>query len=76
MCFRKYYTDVHDVDENETTIADQGGTCSYDITTGIACRFMGYISSSTLNVVASKNNVQPPSKLGGYVMYYITFSLG
>ena len=69
MCFRKYYTDVHEVDEDATTILNQGGMWHDIGMAGVTFRYMAYDPSDIFGTVASKNNVQPPSLLGGCVMY-------
>ena len=68
--FRKYYTDPYDVDEDMMTIVNHGGRWIVGSNAGTACRnLFNSPSTSTDNVVSKKNNIQPPSKIGGYVMY-------
>ena len=72
----KYYTDHHDVDENRTTIPFIGGDYSWYRLTSTG-KFSMELESDGLephDLVASKNNAQPPSKIGGYVMYCIIIS--
>lgn len=47
------YTDLHDVDEDETTIVRQGGRWDSDSSTGIALRNMFNSSTSSGEIVAS-----------------------
>ena len=70
MCFRKYYTDVHEVDEDATTILNQGGMWHDIGMAGVTFRYMAYDPSDIFGTVASKNNVQPPSLLGGCTLFF------
>ena len=50
------YTDIHDVDEDETSIIIQGGSWPYESRTGAAHREMSETPTSVWDTVASKNN--------------------
>ena len=52
----KYYTDLHDVDEDLKTITSQGGYWVHGVYTGIAHRDMNSTSSYVSSHVAYKYN--------------------
>ena len=76
MFLEKYYTDMHDVDEDLRTIMSYGGDCGLywgDMKSGVFLHAMYDSSTSTVdNVASKKNNIQPPSKTGRLcnVLYY------
>ena len=70
----KYYTDWQDVDEDIATIPGQGGYWSHGLFVGVTQRHLFDFPTNVHDIVASKNNAQPPSKIGGYVMYCIIIS--
>ena len=73
--FRKYYTNWHDVDEELMTILIHGGAWYQETQSGISRRHMSISpTTSGIDVASKKNNAQPPSKIGGCAMYYITIS--
>ena len=49
---QKYYTDVHDVDEDQATLTYHGGLWHSGDWAGIADRYMS--STSSLSIVASR----------------------
>ena len=65
---------MHDVDEDLRTVYHQGGDWTHIFKAGITERFISTDNSFVNEYVASKNNIQPPILLGGYVMYYFTTS--
>ena len=50
-----FYTDMHDVDENETTIISQGDSWGGTVSAGITFRFVVRTSSYSSVVVASSD---------------------
>ena len=52
----RYYTDWHDVDENERTNVSQGGMWTRGNQAGIALRYITDTSSHTSDTVASLKN--------------------
>lgn len=69
--FDIYYTDMHDVDENENTLPSYGGNDQRGSGAGVFIRQPDNSLNITHSVVASKkNNAQPPSLLGGYVVLW------
>ena len=71
----EYYTDQHNVDEDRVTISCIGEHWCGAAFAGLHCRHIDWPVYWYTNDVASKNNIQPPILLGGYVMYYFTISL-
>ena len=51
----KYYTDVHDVDEDRVTISVHGGDWEDRVWTGVTCRNMPGDGSVTHDNIASSN---------------------
>ena len=52
--FRKYYTDLHDVDEELMSISAQGGRWGHADGAGIATRYMNRSPTYVADLVASK----------------------
>lgn len=50
----KYYTDYHDVDEDRTTICDQGGYWNLN-PAGVTCRILNDLFTDVFDTVASSN---------------------
>lgn len=54
MFFRKYYTDVHDVDEDVRAITIQSGYWSHGTNAGATYRSLNDAPDNALDTVASK----------------------